>query len=533
MAVHLTRSTDQPDVPCRYRCEIGSGAHTDDMSPLDLAAQLENAFDAIRLEWAAIAKELSAEPSSALAHMPACAANASDFGLMLAWSRLVADWVEEETGIHVICDDPWVFRHIAGLSGVRAGSSPMLWRTAFGLSLRGYAARLKAAANNLIARLTLPRGGATENADGVALLVYGHPASTDDGRDAYFGDLMHRLPNLTRILHVDCPRARAMALSSPKTSSLHAWGPLIHLVALPFQKWRPSRWQLSSPHGWLIRRAAAIEGGTGQAAMIAWQIACQQSWLKTARVRTVAWPWENHAWERVFIRAANDVSVKTVGYQHTIVGDREWNYAPDSNRDGADSLPDVILVSGPAGENMLVDYGIPAERIETGGTLRRTSVTPLPHDPDGPVFVALPFDGDIAAQIIAAIRPLGALGRWFVVKTHPMTPFNFSPSAGIEETDVPLDQQPGMAGVLYAATTVGLEAVLGGLPTLRFRPVGKVPTDVVPKSIPVPTVDASGLEAALAELTPPPAIATENVFAEPDYPLWQSILAPDIDTKDD
>jgi hypothetical protein len=533
LAVHLTRSTDHPVVPCRYRCEIGPGAHIDDGSPPGLAAQLENAFDAIRLEWAAIAKKLSAEPSSTLAHMPACAANASDFGLMLAWSRVIADWVEEETVIHLICDDPWVFRHLAELSGVRAGPPPTLWRTALSLSLRGYAARFKAAANHLIARLTLPRGGASENADGVALLVYGHPASTAVGRDAYFGDLIDRLPNLTRILHVDCPRTGAMALSSPKTSSLHAWGPLTRLFALPFQKWRPSRRQLSGPHGWLIRRAAAIEGGTGQAAMIAWQIACQQSWLNTAGVRTVAWPWENHAWERVFIRAANAVSVKTVGYQHTIVGDREWNYAPDSNLDGADSLPDVILVSGPAGENMLVDYGIPAERIETGGTLRRTSVTPLPHDPDGPVFVALPFDGDIAAQMIAAIRPLGALGRRFIVKTHPMTPFDFSPSAGIEETEVPLDQQASMAGVLYAATTVGLEAVLGGLPTLRFRPVGKVPTDVVPKSIPVPTVDAAGLKDALAEIATPPAIAAENIFAEPDYPLWQSILAPDIDTKDD
>jgi hypothetical protein len=521
MPVFLSTSSAQPPQYCTYCCAIDIHDEFDIKPVPDLAETLEKAFDAIRPEWAKIAKELGHNPSAILAHMPACAANASDFGLMLAWSKLIGHWSLENTSIHVVCDDPWLFRHLREIPGVTSGPPPPLWVKSLTCLLRGYGARTLAMVRHMIARLSLPR---TKVTGGAALLVYGHPNSTVDGADAYFGDLINRIGNLTRVLHIDCARTRAKRLASSTTSALHAWGPIGKLFKLPFTKWRPDKRHLKGPYGWLVRRSAAQEGGTGQGAMIAWQLACQESWLASAAPKIIAWPWENHAWERAFVRTAHALGVHTIGYQHTIVGNREWNYAPDSNPDGHDSLPAQILTSGAEGANTLKAAGIPANRIEIGGALRTTTINALPHDPAGPVFVALPFDHTIATQMIDAIRKLKGSDRRFIVKSHPMTPSQFTESEIIKKTDLPLNRQSGVSCVLYAATTVGLEALLGGLPTLRFRPSGKVPTDVIPLNLNVPSADATGLESALRSLVLPDPVEPERFFTEPDYPLWESTL---------
>jgi hypothetical protein len=521
MPVFLSTSSVQPSRDCTFYCTIDSHRHFDINTVPDLAGNLEKAFDAIRPEWAKVAKELGHNPSAILAHMPACAANASDFGLMLAWSKLIGDWGRENTSIHVVCDDPWLFRHLREIPGVKSERPPLLWAKSLKFFLRGYGARMRAMVRHVFARLSLPRPSVT---GGAVLLVYGHPDSTADGADAYFGDLINRIGNLTRVLHIDCRRSRANGLASPTTSALHAWGPAGKLFKLPFAKWRPNKQHLKGPYGWLIRRAAAHEGGTGQGAMIAWQLACQESWLAGATPKVVAWPWENHSWERAFVRSAHALGIHTVGYQHTVVGNREWNYLPDSNPDGIDSLPAQILTSGAESADTLKNAGIPADRIEVGGALRATTIDVLPHDPEGPVFVALPFDHAIAAQMIDAIGKLKGSDRRFIVKSHPMTPSQFRESEIIEKTNLPLNQQTGVSGVIYAATTVGLEALLGGLPTLRFRPSGKVPTDVIPTTLNVASADSTELESAFRSLTSPPSIKPDRFFAKPDYPLWEATL---------
>ena len=520
----VTLTTSDLLLPSEGRQRFWIDAPRLDETMSDVGRELEMAFDAIQAEWTDVGRALAADASAILAHTPACVANASDFGLMLAWSRLVRGWAKAAEPIDVICDDPWLFRQLSGISGVTAGSPPPLWRTAVRLALRGLAARTVVMLRCLRARMTLPKGPEHGVLGRAALLVYGHPDSTVDGEDAYFGNLMHSLNPLCRLLHVDCSADRARQLASQRTASLHAWGPVAALFGLPFAKWRPRREHRVGPHGWLIRRAAALEGGTGQAAMISWQLACQNAWLHRARPRVVAWPWENHAWERAFVRAARARSIRTVGYQHTVVGRREWNYAPDSNPDGLESVPDLILTSGAAGAEALRGWGLPNARIQIGGARRKTNFQPLRHDPTGPVLVALPFDAEISKQMIDAVRPMGAAGHSFLVKGHPMTPYQFVPSDGVEATERPLAHHGGLAAILYCATTVGLEAALGGVPTLRFLPQGKVPVDVLPADAALLSVGAADLAKALAALPPPPLIAAEWFFAAPDTNIWAAAL---------
>ena len=91
-------------------------------------------------------------------------------------------------------------------------------------------------------------------------------------------------------------------------------------------------------HGNPMRRAAEKEGDGAAHAMNAWQRQCQKAWLAHTRPAVVAWPWENHGWERDFCRQARRLGVTTLGYQHTVIGPHQLNYSPATNKDGLDSL---------------------------------------------------------------------------------------------------------------------------------------------------------------------------------------------------
>ena len=491
-----------------------------------LESLLGAAFDAIGSEWKALAARLLEAPSASLAHAPAMAPNASDLGLMLAWRRLVVDFAARAERIAVVCDDPWLFRALAA-DGAGAVAPPALFFEEFRLALRGFLARIMVALRMARAALSLGRQWSRFPKDARILLVYGHPASTTDGLDGYFGPLLRELPGLVRLLHVDCGLARARALMADgRTFSLHAWGCLGALVCLPFARWRPAHMEGSL--GWLVRRAAAVEGGTGQAAAIRWQQICQRSWLCAARPAVVAWPWENHAWERDFVRAARKAGVATVGYQHATVGGREWNHEPDPR--GNETLPDTILCSGEAGRKRLAGFGVPEDRLIIGGAWRAPDIRPLGRDPSGDVFVALPSDTVIAGQMMAAVERLAARGERFVVRVHPMTPFAFAEKPNIRRASGPLAAEKGVKAVLYCATTVGLESALGGMPTVRFVPAGRVDNDVLPDGIDVPSAAAETLGAVLADVAPltPPPVAT--VFAPPDLALWRRSLGCEATT---
>ena len=523
MTVFLSGRDDAARTTHDVWCAIGCAPNGLDPARrmIDLGRRLEDAFESIRDQWFALGRELGAEPSAVLAHAPACAANASDLGLMLAWTQLVDRWAADTRTVLVVCDDPWLFRHLAIRAGVRADDPPSLLAAEFGLRLRGLAARLKVSLRTAFAAIGFRSARHTARPPGGAWIIsYAHPGSAADGTDAYFGDLMREIQTLRRVLHVDGPLARAFALCGGETTSLHAFGSPLVALGLWRARWRPT---IEGPNAWLIRRAAAREGGTGQAAMIAWQIHCQERWLADASPTAVVWPWENHSWERALTRACRQRAIRTIGYQHATVGRYEWNHAPASNLDEA-SLPERILCSGPAGWARLRAFGHEDRRMAVGGAWRMPALAPLSRDPSGPVFVAMPSDPGLASEMFAAIRPLARAGMRFVVRDHPMTPFSFEDEPGLVQAGGPLASQKGISAALYAGTTVGLEAVLGGLPTVRFRFEKSVANDILPDGVYLPAASASELGEALRAAVLPPPLDARAIFAPVERGLWRAAL---------
>ncbi|MEK9754459.1 MAG: hypothetical protein VW338_14795, partial [Rhodospirillaceae bacterium] len=484
---------------------------------------LERAFAEIGPQWMALARELGREPGAALAHAPAAAANVSDLGVLLAWSRLVDGWLEQGLSVLVVCDDPWMFRHLAAKAGIDAGRPPPLRLREMALVLRGIAARARFAATAMHAAIVLRRQRRRFPDGGACLLVYAHPASRPAGYDAYFGPLMEHEPDLFRVLNTDAgPATAARFATDPRNAGLHAWGsPWDAALKLVGARWRPSAAALAGRDGWLVRRAAMLEGATGQGALARWTGLCLARWFRLRAPALIVWPWENHAWERRMVRLARRAGVRTLGYQHSVVGPHMYNYAAEANHDGAASLPDRVLTTGPATRDQLVSWGLPAERTSVGGALRAKETAHTVWKADAPIFVALPFDRQAAAEMVGAVKALASRGRRFLIKEHPIYRFHFDEIPGVERTEKPLEDHAQLSLVIFAATTVGLEALVAGIPAVRFIPASRFVIDVVPPAIAVATADAEALADVLAHPPKPQPIERGLVFPAPVWDQWR------------
>lgn len=526
MTVALRRSDDLEGVTGRPWVALPGTAATGGpgLRRADLGRRLEAAFEAIRDDWYAVAHTFASTPGAELSTTLGCSPTQSDFGLMLAWSRLVGEIAAESDETLILCDDPWLFRFLDGVPGLVAGRAPPLTAPLLRLFLRGLMAR-SALVFRLAKAVLRTRWSRRNHGPGCpVLLAYGHPASKADGTDAYFGPLLNLTDGALRLLHVDCPTERALDLAADgRTDSLHAWGRLAWLPGLLLARWRPGIG--SSASIWLIRRAAALEGSTAMAASTLWQIRCQRAWLADIRPCSVVWPWENHAWERDLVAAARRAGVRTIGYQHTVVGRHMYNQSPRVSPLGVQSLPDRLLVNGPAYRADLERAGVPAERMAVAGAIRLASAAVLPFDPNGPVFVGLSHDTFFAAQQMEAVKRASDAGPWhFLVKDHPMYPFAFKESERILRTEIPLQKQPPLAAVFVCTGAVGLEALLGGLPTIRLVPDGRVAQDILPAGLKAVEIEVSGLAAALRSARPQSDMRWDEVLAPPDFELWRSEL---------
>jgi hypothetical protein len=529
MPVLLRQSADMPE-PSAYASWFAvtgaAGKGPRDKRLADLATVLEAAFDAVCPVWLELGRTLADAPGAELAYAPTCSAYASDLGLMMAWGRLAQD-LARGPGTHlVICDDPWLFRHIAAGANVEAGAPPALWLKTLKLRLRGLLARLKLMGKLTWACLASRRQRSVHAPGDPVILVYGHPLSTADGFDAYFGPLMAELPALKRALHTDCPPARASMLAADgRTASLHAWGRPWWTPGLLFQRWRPRPRHLEGPYGWLVRRAAEREAGGGAHAINAWQRRCQDAWLAEARPSVVAWPWENHGWERGFCRAARGLGVATVGSQHTVIGPHQLNYSPATNIDGPASLPGRVACGGPAYRDQLAAWGLPAERLVIGGSLRIGPVEGNSYDPQGPVYVALSAKRSIAVHQVRAVEEAARHGHQFVIKDHPMYPLEFCESDTVRRTERAIGEHSSLSAVVYSTGASGLEALLAGLPTFRLLPEDDIAIDILPPFATARPVAAEDLARALTEAEKPQPLDWDQVLAPVDLDLWRRLLS--------
>jgi hypothetical protein len=492
----------------------------------DLSRRLQTGFDGIRDAWLELAYRIGKSTRGALTDTATGAAYINDFGLMLAWTELVRDLAAGTERTLVVCDDPWMFRHLATLADVDDGKPPALWPVALRLYLRGFAARLWLGRRLVHAASALRSARRVAQPGGPAIVVYGHPHSDANGNDAYFGPLMKELPNLGRALHTDCGVAMARELCRDGRSfSLHGWGNPLFAVGVVFVRWRPARDFLRSSEHWLLRRAAAYENSGGALATTRWQAHCQARWISAMKPAVIAWPWENHPWERDIARVAQRFGVSSIGYQHAVIGRHQFNFSPASNPDGEQSLPDKIMCNGPAYRDQLVELGHDPAHLEIGGAFRVGRESRAFSDPAGPVYVALSSITTISRQMLDAVSVDDLAGISFVVKDHPLYPIAVTETGNLKRTPLTIPESGGLRAVLYSTGTTGLEGLLAGVPTYRFLPADRIAPDILPDGVSVSERTKTEIVDALTAPELSQSIEWANIMAPVDINLWRSALA--------
>ena len=493
----------------------------------DVGRRLEEIFESVRDDWWALGHKLGQTPSARLAHMPTAASYNCDFGLMMAWAQLTKAVAAEPDTCLVVCDDPWVFRQLAGLAGVEAGKPPPLFGKTITAWSRGWLARGRLVFNVIAAHFRLRATKVNAIQGGACLLVYGHPGSDAQGVDAYFGPLMVKMPELKRLIHTDADVELTRNLAKDgRTAGLHAWGSPLFAPWLFFQRWRPGPGDLDGSYGWLLRRAVVIENATAAPAANRWQMHCQDRWLADRQPDTVVWPWENHPWERALCRRARQTGVTTKGYQHAVIGPHQFNPGPASNPDGLDSIPDRVICSGPAYHDQLLAWGVPAGRLCVGGAFRIARFEENLYDPDGPVFVATSSFREITEKMMQAVARAHKPGRRFIVKTHPLYPQRIEETDDIRLTTQTIPEQRGLSAVFYGTGTSGLEGLLAGVPTFRFRPDDRVAINVLPEGVTTRPVSLNSLGDALEQARRPAPLDWNSVYAAVRMDVWRHEIYP-------
>ena len=524
MSIILRQSGDLPDDTSYQSWYAITGTNVNlnaDRKLADLGERLEDLFGGVRDEWWQLGNKLAQTPSARLAHMPSAAAYNCDFGLMMAWTKLTAEVAAEPGQCLVICDDPWMFRELSTLDGVQAGVVPSLTKKTLLAWARGWLARGRFVLRAFSAHFALRSTRSNARQGGTTLLVYGHPGSNAQGQDAYFGSLMTDLPGLFRMVHTDADvgLTRSLAMDG-RTAGLHGWGSPLFTPFLLFQRWQPAPGDLDGPYTWLLRRAVIHENATAAPAANRWQMHCQDRWLAVCKPETVVWPWENHPWERALCRSARKHNVQTRGYQHAVIGPHQFNPGPASNPDGLISIPDRIICSGPAYHDQLRDWGIPAERLCIGGAFRIARFDGDYYDAGGPIFVATSSIAEITGQMMQSVKLAAKPGRTFLIKAHPLYPMQIEEGDNIRRTAHTIPDSKGISAVFYGTGTSGLEGLLAGVPTYRFRPDDRVAVNVLPPNAQAIPVSLATLKTELDRERAPQKLDWSSVYAPVDPAVW-------------
>jgi surface carbohydrate biosynthesis protein (TIGR04326 family) len=212
---------------------------------------------------------------------------------------------------------------------------------------------------------------------------------------------------------------------------------------------------------------------------------CGRSLGKSILVTRCLYPYENRAWEKMFIQGIKASSPQTqiVGYQHASVAPIQANFFLGSEEADVVPLPDSILTTGNIIQDWLESEGNYPAGIFTTACALRQSHTPkngstvrrgetkrilvalgasLAEHINTVVFVEKAFQSTDEYEL--RVRPHPAFPIDSVIREAPLAHKDFfEPSSASLQDDLEWSDV-----VLYATSTVGLEAVSVGVPVVHL-----------------------------------------------------------------
>lgn len=214
-------------------------------------------------------------------------------------------------------------------------------------------------------------------------------------------------------------------------------------------------------------------------------------WLrvfKVTRPKRVVWPWEHHSWERMLMLAAAQTSPvpRTVGYQHSTIPPSLLNHFPGKAELSYAPFPDRIACTGPRARGELARFGSFPKGclIDTCSVRYEDAWRMAVSKPRTPrlgeamqIGVALSVELEVCKELLTIVCGLRDAGISYRYKAHPLLPESrlrallgdlCPPMSDFVESVSVSDFCSQIDMLIYAKTTVGLESILHGVPSIHL-----------------------------------------------------------------
>lgn len=257
-----------------------------------------------------------------------------------------------------------------------------------------------------------------------------------------------------------------------------------------------------------------------------WYHACAAALARRVDIEAFYYPFENRAWERMLVMALRQKSplIPLIGYQHAAMTPNHLNYMLGRAEESSLPLPDRIVTLGEVTRRLLIGRGrFPRDMVVGGCALRQR---PARAQRSGPARTSrlLVTLATSVAEYAAVLRLLDATfaesGPEILIRPHPEFPLEDGlalsgpvRAAYRESKDMTLEESLDWAdAVLYASSTLGLEAVRQGLPAVYLRLSGFLDTDPLAgfDALKWSASEPEGLRRSLAEIA---ALSPEDLGA--------------------
>lgn len=208
------------------------------------------------------------------------------------------------------------------------------------------------------------------------------------------------------------------------------------------------------------------------------------SFSRNVQFDRILYPFEHRSWEAMLISGLRkaDPRIQILGYQHTSIAPKHTNFLLAKNEAGYVSLPDKIICMGKATKEIMQKIGnFPAEKLKVGCALRQNIMQPQDYRQNdifdiSHILVALTTDTNEYFKVLKFLdRSLGKNNPYNVrVRPHPITEIErgrWLPNGLAFKFEIDRDKNLNNSLswahiVLYASSTVSIEAIGRGIPVL-------------------------------------------------------------------
>jgi len=433
--------------------------------------------------------------------------------LVLVGRDLITEWAARPETTLLVIEDPWAFqtlRRCCNDSGeIRFQGKPRLGLQYVRLAIRGVLARLRLFAHLVFDRLAVARGTQRDGLQEKTVWIFSLAENRirtsvgfDDPYLAGLGDMLtsHGLVYqrcLGPLLTPELRRRQDWRTAFLPLSGLLRWRDLLWLTVNS----RPPQLDLELKLRGLdlepiLARERWHEIGSANLSVNLTYYAAFRQLFSRRQVRKLFYFSEWQPWEKLLCLARDRFApeVELIGYQHSTIPlfllshfpwHSQWSWLP---------RPDALVANGALSERIFREANYPDGYVRQGGALRygyfcgNQPRAPGKHQSDERrILVALPIDTYLSRELMELLAGNEALWREqrmrLEVKTHPDCPWesiapDLPADSWIRPTPRRLEEQANaLDAVLYCSTSVGLEAVLLGLPTFAYVAQGVLTLD--------------------------------------------------------